>query len=141
LRAAQGNAASTLITAPRLTLFNGQRAYVKVARNTAYVRDVKLKAGSKEDYEPIVGTIESGVLFDCQARVSDDRKFVTLTLRPKLTELMGMTPQPATTTAANRDIIQVPHVMTHDLDATITMPDQKTAVYRLGPSYSSTSRP
>ena len=52
LRATQASQYSSTLTAPRLTLFNGQRAFVVVATETAYVSDLT----------PIVGT--NAVAFD-----------------------------------------------------------------------------
>jgi len=43
LQATQASRESTMITAPRLTLFNGQRAYVLVSRQTPFIGVDELK--------------------------------------------------------------------------------------------------
>lgn len=140
VRAAQRDAATKLITAPRITLFNAQRAYVLVSQNTAYVADLR---GPPDKPEPEVRTAESGLLLDCEAKVSDDHKFVTLSLRPRLSTLLEIVPARWPDAPPGRDdlVIQVPHLLTQELNATITMPDRGTALYRLAPRRTPASRP
>jgi general secretion pathway protein D len=93
LRATQASQNSTLLTAPRITLFNGQRAYVLVSRQTAYVSDLEaVVAQGAVAFNPTIGLVQSGVLLDVQATVSSDRKYVTLTLRPQLATLIDLLP-------------------------------------------------
>jgi len=91
LRATQISQNTTTLTAPRITLFNGQRAFVVVATETAFVSDLTPIVGtSAVAFDPTIGIIQSGVLLDVQATVSSDRKYVTLTLRPTLTRLRSL---------------------------------------------------
>jgi general secretion pathway protein D len=93
LRATQAAQTSTLLTAPRLTLFNGQRAYVAVTRVTAYVSDLQpVVAEGAVAFNPTISLFPSGVVLDVQATVSADRTYVTLTLRPTLTTLLDLLP-------------------------------------------------
>jgi len=41
-------------------------------------------------YAPTIDTVMSGVLLDVQATVSADRKYVTLTMRPQMSQLLDM---------------------------------------------------
>ncbi|HEY8667959.1 MAG TPA: hypothetical protein VIL86_14945 [Tepidisphaeraceae bacterium] len=91
IRATQASTTSTLLTAPRVTLFNGQRAYVLVATQQAYVSDLEPVVGNNAvSFKPQVSIVESGALLDVQATVSSDRKYVTLTLRPQLSNLVSL---------------------------------------------------
>jgi general secretion pathway protein D len=93
IRATQANQNSTSVTAPRLTLFNGQRAYVVVSRQTAYISDLEpVVAQNAVAFNPDIDIVESGVLLDVQATVSSDRKYVTLTLQPQLQTLIDLLP-------------------------------------------------
>ena len=104
LRATQAAVNSTLLTAPRVTLFNGQRAYVVVATETAYVSDLNPVVGqSSVGFDPEVSVVQSGVLLDVQATVSSDRKYVTLTLRPTLARLVALVPFTFQTAAQQHD--------------------------------------
>jgi type II secretory pathway component GspD/PulD (secretin)/tetratricopeptide (TPR) repeat protein len=91
IRATQGNQSVTQLTAPRLTLFNGQQAYVLVARQIAYVSDLTPIVGNNAvGFDPEVDVIQSGVLLDVRATVSADRKYVTLTLQPQLQRVINI---------------------------------------------------
>jgi type II secretory pathway component GspD/PulD (secretin)/tetratricopeptide (TPR) repeat protein len=91
IRASQGSRTLTTLTAPRVTLFNGQRAYVFIGLQQAYVSDLQPVVGSGAvGFNPTVATLSTGVVLDVTATVSADRKYVTLTLRPQLTRLLGL---------------------------------------------------
>jgi general secretion pathway protein D len=91
LQATQASQTSTTLTAPRVTLFNGQRAYVLVATQRAYVSDLEAVVGNNtSSFEPTIDVVSSGVILDVQATVSADRKYVTLTLRPQLAQLLNL---------------------------------------------------
>ena len=148
LRATQASQQTTLVTAPRLTLFNGQRAFVVVSRQTAYVSDLEpVVAQNAVAFNPRISIVESGVLLDVQATVSSDRKYVTLTLRPQLATLLDLLPftfqtsqvanqttQPAggTTivagggTNAASGTIQQPILQITEVSTTVSVPDGGT---------------
>jgi general secretion pathway protein D len=91
LNATQASQTSTSLTAPRVTLFNGQRAYVLVATQRAYVSNLEAVVGNNSSsFQPTIDVVSSGVLLDVQATVSADRKYVTLTLRPQLAQLLNL---------------------------------------------------
>jgi hypothetical protein len=127
MRALQKQKDSTTLTAPRITLFNGQRAYVMVASETAYVGDFTEKNGQ---YEPVVKTAKSGMVFDCQATASADRKYVTVTLRPHLSRLRELSPVPWPKAPEGRNdlMIQIPMMDTVSYSTTVSIPDRSWLV-------------
>jgi bla regulator protein BlaR1 len=132
LRSVQASRDSTLITAPRITLFNGQRAYVLVSRQTAFVGDLKPSTTQPGEYEPVIGVAHSGVLLDCQASVSADQKNVAMTLRPQLSTLLDLVPEPWPGTPAGKTLtIQVPYMAITKLETTTSIPNDQTALFRL----------
>jgi hypothetical protein len=70
MRATQAAQDSTFVTAPRVTLFNGQRAYVMVATQTAYVPGyaVVTSPAGETRYEPRVEVAHDGVVIDARVR-------------------------------------------------------------------------
>lgn len=91
LRAVEASVNSTLVDAPRITLFNGQRAYVLISTQRAYVSNLTpIVSTGISSFAPTVSIVQSGVLLDVQATVSADRKYVTLTLRPQLATLLDL---------------------------------------------------
>ena len=141
LRATQAQQTSTIVQAPRLTLYNGQRAYVVVAVSQAYVSNLTAAVGTGVSaFQPTIGFAQSGVELDVVATVSADRKYVTLTLRPELANLLDLksfTFQTGTSGAANGGInnnvvnspsgtIQEPEIQITEVKTTVTVPDGGT---------------
>ena len=128
LKTSQASAQTTLVTAPRVTLFNGQRAFVNVATQTAYVSGFTIfkKDGGETRYEPKISIVDSGILLDVRATASADRRQAVLTLKPKLSRLEGLRPEPY---MGMKDLhVQVPEVVVHELQTTLSIPDRGTAL-------------
>lgn len=131
LRAVQTSPDAAVLAAPRLTLFNGQRGYVMVGTSRAYVRDYVAVVGPAGEtrYEPRIGDAESGVTLDVQSTASADRKYVTLTLRPKVTTLAGLAQAPWPGGPAGSGLaVQVPDLRTSGLTTTVSVPDGGTVL-------------
>ena len=147
LRAVEASVNSTLVTAPRITLFNGQRAYVLVAIQRAYVSNLTpVVSTGISSFAPTVSIVQSGVLLDVQATVSADRKYVTMTLRPQLATLLdlasftfqvgstvssaslggGILGIGAVASAAPSGTIQEPELQITEVNTTVSVPDGGT---------------
>ncbi|HXE52166.1 MAG TPA: hypothetical protein VN541_04090, partial [Tepidisphaeraceae bacterium] len=142
LRAVQASVTSTTLQAPRITLFNGQRAWVLVATQQAYISNlVPVVSTGISAFSPVPATVQSGVLLDVQATVSADRKYVTLTLRPQLSTLLSLAPftfQTGTSGAANTGgvfgfstaspsaTVQLPEIAITEVRTTVSVPDGGT---------------
>ena len=78
------------LPSPRVTLFNGQQASVTTSIQKKYATDytrVRLPNGIVR-YDPIEQTIDPGVQIDVQATLTADRKWVALSIHPKVTTLV-----------------------------------------------------
>ncbi|MDB5330413.1 MAG: hypothetical protein JWP03_1564 [Phycisphaerales bacterium] len=144
LRATQASQNATNVQAPRVTLFNGQRAYVLVATQQAYVSNLTAAVGTGvATFAPQVSIVESGVLLDVTATVSADRKYVTLTLRPQLSTLLDLASFTFQTGAASGGVglpgtignfgtgvpsgtIQEPELQITEVKTTVSIPDGGT---------------
>lgn len=90
IRATQANKRNTTLSAPRLTFFNGQRSYVLVATQTAYVSDLSPVVGTNAvGFDPEISVVSTGVVLDVEGTVSADRRYVTMTVRPSLAKFTG----------------------------------------------------
>ncbi|MFT3788797.1 MAG: hypothetical protein QM770_21940 [Tepidisphaeraceae bacterium] len=133
------------LTAPRVTVFNGQRAFVVVSTQQSYVSDLEPVVGSGAvGFDPTIDTVNSGVVLDVQATVSADRKYVTLTLRPQLSRLIALrqfatfaggtqgngngtgTGNGGTTNTLFAGIIQQPEIEVTQVFTTVSVPDRGT---------------
>jgi type II secretory pathway component GspD/PulD (secretin) len=87
IRASQQNRRSITLTAPRVTLFNGQRSNVIIARQISFVSDLEPIPGAI-GFDPTLSVTQSGVVLDVEATVSADRRYVTMTARPSLATVL-----------------------------------------------------
>lgn len=136
VKAVRADPSGAIITAPRMTLFDKQRAYVLVSRQAAYVKAFEKKISATQPagwFDPVIGIADTGILLDCQATADASRKNVTLALRPKRTSLVDLTPAPWSGAPPDRTdlIVQVPHISELSLDTSVTVPDKSTAVFRV----------
>ncbi|MEX2388078.1 MAG: hypothetical protein WD534_09380, partial [Phycisphaeraceae bacterium] len=83
VHATQASQRSISLTAPRVTFFNGQRAYVIVARQFAFVSELE-PIPDAVGFEQTLSVVNSGVVLDVEGTVSADRRYVTMTLQPSL---------------------------------------------------------
>ncbi|HEY3321752.1 MAG TPA: hypothetical protein VGP72_14875 [Planctomycetota bacterium] len=121
----------TTLIAPRLTVFNTQRANMFVARQQSYVADYEI---SGDSYDPTIRQFLVGVVLDVKPIVSSDRRYVTMELRPTVTELVNFTTRQidafSVNSGANINIlvqlafpIQFPELSIRRVRTTCTCPD------------------
>ncbi len=94
LRAVQERNKARQLTAPVVTAHNGQRVYVSVVTQRAYIADYNLVSGGTgysiiEVADPEVATFQEGVILDVNPVISPDRKYITMDVRPTLATLIG----------------------------------------------------
>jgi len=83
IQAAQGNTRSNVMQAPKVTLFNGQNAFVSDTRQRPFVTSVVPVVGDfAAAQQPVITVLSEGTAVNVQAVVSNDRRFVRLTLVP-----------------------------------------------------------
>ena len=128
LRAVQKSDRSTVVTAPRLTAYNGQRANVTVLTQTSYISDFDVEiAQASQIGDPIVQTLRDGVILDLRPVVSADRRFITMELRPTIAVLTRPIATFATTLANGPPVtIQLPELSVSRVRTTVTVPDNGT---------------
>ncbi|MFA4985400.1 MAG: hypothetical protein WC712_02335 [Candidatus Brocadiia bacterium] len=90
LNAIQKSSRGTVLLAPRLTVFNTQRAYMMVATTRSYIADYEgLIATQAAILDPVVKSFNVGMVLDVRPIISSDRKYITVELRPTNAMLMG----------------------------------------------------
>jgi general secretion pathway protein D len=102
VNAAQGDVRSNVLQAPKVTLFNGQQAFVSDTSQTPFVISVVPVVGDfAAAQQPVIVVLSEGSFMTVQAVVSNDRRFVRLTLVPffsKIGEVQNFTFQGSETT-------------------------------------------
>jgi general secretion pathway protein D len=83
LEAAQGDNRTNILQAPKVTLFNGQTAFVSDTTQRPFVTTVIPVVGDfAAAQQPVIVVLNEGTSMNVQAVVSNDRRFVRLTLVP-----------------------------------------------------------
>jgi len=83
IQAAQGDRRSNVLQAPKVTLFNGQLAFVSDTSQSPFVISVIPVVGDfAAAQQPVIVVLSEGTFLTVQAVVSNDRRFVRLTVVP-----------------------------------------------------------
>ncbi len=136
INATQAHNRSLTLTAPRVTFFNGQRAYVLVARQFAFISDLEAVPDANA-FDITVSTVNSGVVLDVEGTVSADRRYVTMTMRPSLATLAQIPIDEIQIFGASdggdggagavfEGTIQLPELEVTQVRSTVSVPDRGT---------------
>jgi general secretion pathway protein D len=91
IEATQADRRSVVLTAPRLTFFNGQRAWVAVADQVSFISAlVPITGDAAGAFQPIPGVVSEGVVLDVEGVISADRRYVTMTVIVSLSEIVNI---------------------------------------------------
>jgi type II secretory pathway component GspD/PulD (secretin)/tetratricopeptide (TPR) repeat protein len=140
IRATQNQRRAISLTAPRITFFNGQQAYVTVARQIAFISDLE-PVPDANGMNPTLSFTQSGVVLAVEGTISADRRYVTMTVQPSLATIseirrveflvaIDSTTTTGTTTTTAPTIatgaIEAPQLELTQLETTVSVPDQGT---------------
>ncbi len=112
INAAQGDRRSNVLQAPKVTLFNGQQAYVSDTSQSPFVISVIPVVGDfAAAQQPVIVVLSEGTFMTVQAVVSNDKRFVRLTVVPFFSKIgdvntFQFTGSQTTTTDTTRSGIQ-----------------------------------
>ena len=88
LSAAQGDSRTNVLDAPKVTLFNGQTAFIADAAQTPFVISVIPVVGEfAAAQQPVIVVLSEGTLMNIQAVVSEDRRYIRLTVVPFFSQI------------------------------------------------------
>jgi len=141
LKATQRDSRNLTVNTPRITFFNGQRAYVTVSRQVAFVSDLEpVVAENAVAFDPEIDIVSDGIVLDVEGTISADRRYVTLTVRPSLAQLTNLREFTLFSEIDQDDdddadddqpqfaagIIQQPEIQLTTLRTTVSVPDKGT---------------
>jgi len=138
LHATQVDKRSIQLSAPRVTFFNGQTAFINLATQIAFVSNLTPVPDSGGGATPTLSVVQSGVQLKVSGTVSADRRYVTLTLEPSLATVknpidripVALGSQISTLAgvinASDIGYIEAPQVSITEVKATVSVPDRGT---------------
>ena len=139
LRATQMYNKTKTLTAPRITLLNGQAATLNIQTETSYIEDIETEndfwdtgvgGGGREnqrrDYQ--IGVYQEGTSLFVRGTVSADRRYVTMTIVPQVQSLVSMETIPTEFNEEGETIafLQLPTLSVTTLVTTVSVPDRGT---------------
>ena len=88
ITAAQGDSRSNILEAPKVTLFNGQLAFISDSTQRPFVISVIPVVGDfAAAQQPVIAVLSEGTNLSIQAVVSPDRRYVRLTVVPFFSQI------------------------------------------------------
>ena len=88
LQAAQGDSRNNVLQAPKVTLFDGQLATISDVNQRPFVTSITPVVGDfAVAQQPVIVVLNEGTQLNVQAIVSDDKRFVRLTLVPFFSQI------------------------------------------------------
>ena len=126
LRAVERSQNITIVNAPRLTIYNRQRANLSIINQIAYVKDYDTEVAQTAFIaDPLIDIVQDGLTLDVRPTVSYDRKYVTIDLQPTVATVTR--PMRTFTTAlgglSQPVEIEMPEVKVQSAASTVTVPD------------------
>jgi len=111
-----------LLLAPRITMYNNQRAFIMAVEQQPFIADYDV---SGTMYDPVIQTIMTGTILDVRPTVSHDRRYVTLTMQPGTAD--QLTFEQLSLQGAGTDYpIFLPSIRLRSVRTTVTVPDGGT---------------
>jgi len=138
VQATQADQRNSVLTAPRLTLFNGQRSWISIAKGITYVSGLEPITGNNAaGFEPETDVVFEGFVLDIDAVISADRRYVTMNVRFGLNENVTFTPVTVTGAAGGggdgggrasqfSGTIQLPSLQGSEIRTSVSVPDKGT---------------
>ncbi|QDT15886.1 type II secretion system protein GspD [Alienimonas californiensis] len=91
INAVQSDSRNNLMFAPKVTLYNGQMAFVQNSTQIPFVASLIPVVGiGSVAYQPDVQLIQEGITMSVTAVISADRRFVRLTVSPEFTNVIDI---------------------------------------------------
>lgn len=133
LRALSQKVRVDTLSAPKITCFNNQRANIRVATSTNYVKEVSGDAvattsGTTTSVTITVDTAVEGVSLDVTPTYNETRETITLELHPAVVSADLTSTQSVTTSSSVSNSVTLPVFTNQTIDTTVTIPDGGTVV-------------
>lgn len=114
------------ITAPVISVYNTQRAFVTVVNQVSFVQDFEVDVATNAFIaDPVIGIAQEGIVLDVRPTISYDRKYITLDVQTTVAELERPFPSITTLLGPNGSPVtfSVPTLQVQDAQTTVVVPD------------------
>jgi hypothetical protein len=125
----------TVVGAPALSCYNGQRAKISVGKERNYVSDLEVSFAEDGSLliEPVIGKFFEGFELTLRPVLSVDRKFVTLVVDTRMRRLLDPPPDSLSPAARGKTVeIQLPELRETRRRNAVTLPVDHGVLLDLG---------
>ncbi len=128
IRATQADSRTSVVTAPRLVVFNGASAWIAVTIQQNFVSTLQpVVAQQAVAQEPETQTVDAGASLFVRATVTADRRYVMMLLAPGVTRLLDLqTFRFSGGTGAGDAFVQLPTLSAQRIQTMVSVPDGGT---------------
>ena len=128
VRATQADSRSSVLTAPRLVVFNGGSAWIAVTIQQNFVRTLlPVVATGAVAVQPDTQTIDAGATLFVRATVTADRRYIMMLIAPGVTRLLALqTFAFSGGTGAGQAFVQLPTLSSQRIQTMVSVPDGGT---------------
>ncbi|MED5330990.1 MAG: hypothetical protein VX916_06830 [Planctomycetota bacterium] len=133
MRAVEKSVNAFEMTAPIVSVYNTQRAFVTVVNQKTFIQgfDVNV-ANAASIADPVIGVIQEGIVLDVRPTISFDRKYITLDVQTTIADLVEpmktFSTSLASTTSASDVVFDLPELDVQDARTTVVVPDGGSVV-------------
>jgi Flp pilus assembly secretin CpaC/tetratricopeptide (TPR) repeat protein len=137
LQAVRKDQTADQLLAPKLMQFNNQRSHILVAQQRSYIRDYDISGAV---FDPVIGNFLTGVVLEVRPTVSNDKRYITLDVRPGTA--IELTPPQIVFITNSGDVnngavgqgginlpIELPNLELRSINTTVTVPDNGTMLF------------
>jgi len=131
LNAVEKNSHAQELTSTILSAQNTQRAYATMLNQITYVQDFDVEVALASFIaDPIIGVISDGIVLDVRPTIAQNRKYITLELRPTVATIVQPIQEFTSSLAALTTpiTIQLPELQVSSANTTVVVPDGGTVV-------------
>lgn len=137
VKATQADRRNLSLTAPRLTLTNGQTANVYVTTQRTFISDLTPIVGdSAVGFDPDTGVVPEGATLLVEGVISADRRYVTVNIETGVSRIDRIRQVPVTAVAGGElvnsataaSFIELPESTVTNVQTTVTVPDEGTVL-------------
>jgi len=131
LNAVEKNQQVQELTSTILSAQNTQRAYATMLNQITYVQDFDVEVALASFIaDPIIGVISDGIVLDVRPTIAQNRKYITLELRPTVATIVQPIAEFTSSLAALTTpiTIQLPELQIASANTTVVVPDGGTVV-------------
>ncbi len=123
MRNVEASEGAVLVSAPRVTAYDGQRANMQVINQISFIQDFDVETGNPPVVDPIIGIMQEGVTLELRGKITADRKAIDIEFLGTWAVLQRPIKEKKIKLAGKEHTIQLPELDVAKTEAAIRLND------------------